>query len=403
MVLKKTVLAKCLLSCIFLMLFLGSFEFYQEFKVHYLFFVFVVSTLLFVDKKQKLLTVLVSCALFLFNLLSQISGFTYIGIFNLSWFLQISLYSVLIITLPFVIRQYPFEFHVRLARILLYINSAFMLLSFFLIVSGVGLGFELISIGDSYNRLYMVTSKLGLMKFIIPLTSLSVYILFKQYLDKRIKRLTIISFVLFMVTIQVKTVLLGCSLILGIWLIRKIRFKQLKVAFFLLILFLLIFILYIYIDLISQFGVYNGRYIFPILLSYDFYNYPFGFGFGNYSEVMKGMFITLNYSGELNETLVNVLELGYGEAFHTSESDILQLGVSFGFTFLFLYFTMLIVLSGSLVINRYFDYGICALLFIFFCGFYQDYTQSNVYWLLVIYVFTLYSTFLNKFKVCNNA
>ncbi|RPA38320.1 hypothetical protein [Shewanella frigidimarina] len=370
-------------------LILSCFEFYSLYKIHYISFVivFIFIVITFSPDVKKESLYLGGC-IFVFNLLSQFSSVYNINIFNISWFIQISLLSLFIIFLPTSIQKVNFETHKLFCKYTLFILSFIMLFvsMYTLLLIGVDNIFDQAS---SYTRLSVITNQFGLFKFIIPLISLTFYLISYEYLTRNAKVFCILSFTIFMLVVLVKTIIISLIVIFIIFLISKIKYRLLKRLTLLVFLLFFSLIFIIYFDVISLLGVINGRYILPIITSLDFLDYPFGFGFGNYSDVMDLMLINLNYSGEYNSDLVRFLGLKHGQAFNTSESDILQFGISFGFIFLIIYFLYIIHLVFRIVDNNMINLPLLACLSILTSGFYQDYSQNIMCWILFSYLLGL--------------
>ena len=396
LLIKSEKLAKFIITSFLISFVLGCFGFYADYKIHYVTICFSLFSLFFLSNKIEKEFILMSMLILIFNFCSQlIGGYFYLGSFNTNWFLQIGIFSILFLTVPCVVKNLNFYYHVKIYKTLLLIISVIMFLCAIYVLLSDGIS-NIFNIKASYARLYIIYSTFGLLKFIIPLFFIVSYFFVFSFLRKKEKIFYGLSFFIFMLVVQVKTVFLSILIVALIFLIRMINNKNIRLLFFCLLFFIAIFLFVYKYQEIAELSVYNGRYIFPIITSVDYFSYPFGFGFGNYSDVMKSMMINLNYSGEYNSELISVLNLGYGEAFNTSESDILQFGVSFGFIFLVLYFYFIIRLSIQTILsNKLSILNVCVLLLLY-SGFYQDYSQNIVYWLFFIYTYSLSVIYKNR-------
>jgi hypothetical protein len=375
---------------IFSFLFLGIFQFFDELKLYILLGVLILlwkPSLAYLTSRP---VVAFSILIFVYNVLSQLSGLIYLGVFNVSWFVQVSLFSAFPLIIYNALRKMPENDIKILLKSLLTLLSLTQIIVCIITLISFGVPSDLLDQQASYARLAQSTSVTGVYKFVLPLMSFCVYLILRKELSKLYSVVYLAGFILYVIAFLVKTIIVGLLFVMALILLRKIAPVRHRVKIFLISIVFIFVFFFIYYDEVTAISVMNGRYIFPILTSPDYFLYPFGVGFGNYSTAMEQNIIALNYTGPVNIDLLKHLGLDVSDAFRTSESDLLQLGVGFGWSFLLIYTCYFLVLISKFLHGN--KGSELPIIFFISSGFFQDYTNMFIGWVLFSHILAIYYT-----------
>lgn len=375
---------------IFSLFFLGIFQFFDELRLYILLAILILfwkPSLVYLTSRP---VVLFSILIISFNLLSQLSSLIYLGVFNVSWFIQVLMFGLFPLIIYNALRKIPEDNINNLQKGLLTLLSLAQIIVCIITFTSSGVPSNLLDQQASYERLAQSTSITNVYKFVLPLMSFCLYLILRTQLSKLYSAVYLAGFFLYVLTFLVKTIIVGLLFVASLVLLRWMAPERHRIKIFSITLSFVFLLLLLYYDEITAVSVMNGRYIFPILTSPDYLLYPFGVGFGNYSEAMAQNIIRLNYTGPVNIDLLTHLGLGVSDAFRTSESDLLQLGVGFGWMFLLIYAYYLFVLISKFLHSR--KSGELPIIFFISSGFFQDYSNTFIGWVLFSHLLAMYYT-----------
>jgi len=345
---------------------------------------------------------IIACAVFIFaSLLSALSGRLVGDIpFNWSWISQMLLFPFVILGIRYLHLKH-FDFFEGQLKLMFYVALAVLLTQQCVNIWGYGIS-HLLLLSDpasfmrgAYYYHNIAAQEIGLLKSIIPFVAFLFFLSTRHRFQRGIQICMFIFILLSTLLVAAKANLIGILILCIVWGAAKINSIWLKGGFVFVILISLFLMTVLYYEDLTEYSIYNGRYLLPVIMSPDFWGLPFGVGMGNYVYAASINLIEVNTNGVL-PVFFPVSMYSSTSLFPIAESDVLLLSVSFGWFFYIAYLMFISVVIYKYMFTRAiyspcYKRGAELIVYLFFVGLYQDFFNVHTYWVFFAVAISCFS------------
>jgi len=395
---KRRIFYRIIFSLFFLISLLSVFSWFQGgSKVLYPIFLCLIIEAI----REKMLNkkiLLFSLAALVIHILSFFTSTLFYSLpFNYSWFIQ-GILLILLIPSGIVVIKNPdnFKEFKNIGKVFYWITLACGIFGAYQGISNDGINWILNGYSQEFSYSFVSSMDIGIIKQTYPFyLNLLFLLLWKDLPKKKLIPLLIVDFLLLLL-FGSRTILFSMVIILIVIAINT-TIKNLNKRKIVLGSFGLSFLVFFYIfkEEIYQITTSSGRFIFQLFTSETFWTRPFGVGLGNFTKsVDLGVWDNIKIDNLSSQTIVRLLQntdlatATSHSLFPIAESDLILIGVSFGFlVFLIWVWLGAKYIRKFLIINtpigKPYHSSLLIFIFIFLSGFLNDYLSFLPTWLFL--------------------